>query len=506
MKIIISIVIILLSSHIIYSQDYIPNDNSLLSAIMWPDIPEKYRGTNGWKGDTIPHFTSSTFNYRLEIPNDIKNIPALVAKTKDINATVEVKRAKNLIYGTVEDRTISFIVTAENGIDTRTYNVELLPEGVQYQYPEQSISTVSSSVYLVSPGYSHEEKIYGIVAGTTVAGFMENIVKNNENQSLKVISSKDGSVLPPDAVLSWADTLMVISADTSNTTKYFLEIAETHWFPAILVSDVYPVWIDTEPKTGEEKNKPGRGTLTGMEYGTMLKTVLSHVWTSGGEILNVINSKGAYVPLRQLNFDTTYVHTTVHPDIFLEVIDERKLTSIIYQIKPESSPEDAFIVSDVYGVNQKQYRVEFVPGGTTVATFLRNVVPVMGATVQIVDSSGNPKTSGPLHPNDKVIVTSADGNTQVEYTFNMLTNAGSVAKKQNQVSIYPNPTSGEITINGIQPAGIIQIHDSSGILLLDKKIAGPSDVISLKNFSPGYYIISFHCKTGSTQTVKIIKK
>ena len=85
-----------------------------------------------------------------------------------------------------------------------------------------------------------------------------------------------------------------------------------------------------------------------------------------------------------LNFDTTYVHTTVHPDIFLELTDERKLTSIFYQIKPESSQKDAFIVSSVYGVNHKEYRVEFVPGGTTVATFRRNVVPVPGATVKIV--------------------------------------------------------------------------------------------------------------------------
>ncbi len=495
-------IVFLSLSHFIYSQDYIPNDNPLLSAIMWPDIPEKYRGNNGWKGDTIPGFTGSTFDYSLKVPNDIETIPALVAKTEDINATIGVKRAKYLVYGLAEDKTITFIVTAENGIDTRTYTVELLPEDVQH--PAQSISTVSSAVYKVTPGYSHEERIYGILEGTPVSDFMESIIQNNENQSLKVKSNKDGSELPPDAAISMGDTLVVVSADKSNTTKYCLEIDVSLWYPAILVSYVYPVFIDSEP--GKVKNEPGRGRLTGMEYGTMLKTVLSNVYVSHGQILNVINSRGAYVPLRQLNFDTTYVHTTVHPDIFLEVMHEGGLTSIIYQIIPESSQEDAFIVSHVYVVNQKEYLVEFVPGGTTVATFLRNVVPVLGATVKIVDKTGNPKASGPLHPNDKIVVTSADGKTKVEYTFSALTGACSVAEKQNQIRIYPNPTSGKITIDGIQPGGIIQVHNSSGILLLDKKITGYSETISLNSFSPGFYFISSHCKTGSIQTVKITKK
>lgn len=494
-------VVFLSLSHFIYSQNYIPNDNPLLSAIMWPDIPEKYRGNNGWKGDTIPGFTSLKFDYRLAVPNDIETIPALVAKTEDVNATVEVKRAKNLVYGTAEDKTISFIVTAENGIDTRTYTVELMPEEVQY--PAQSISTVSSAVYKVSPGYTHEERIYGLLTGTPVADFMENIIQNNEDQDLKVKSSKDGSELHPDAAISMGDTLVVVSADQSNTTKYILEIDESHWFPPILVSDVYPVFIDSEP--GKVKNEPGRGTLTGMEYGTMLKTVLSNVTISHGQILNVINSRGAYVPLRQLNFDTTYVHTTVHPDIFLEVMQEGGFSSIIYQIIPESSQEDAFIVSNVYGVNQKEYLLEFVPYGTTVATFLRNIVPVLGATVKIVDKTGNPKTSGPLHPNDKIVVTSADGSTRVEYTFNLLTGAGSVAKKQNQLIVYPNPTSEKITIDGIKPGGSIQIHNSTGVLLFNKKVIGNSDIISLISFSPGHYFVSVCFSSGAKETVKVIK-
>jgi hypothetical protein len=58
---------------------------------------------------------------------DVDGIPALIAKPQNLNATVEVQRATSL-SGSVEDRTVSFIVTAEDDSVTNTYNVELIKE------------------------------------------------------------------------------------------------------------------------------------------------------------------------------------------------------------------------------------------------------------------------------------------------------------------------------------------------------------------------------------------
>jgi hypothetical protein len=44
-------------------EDYIPNRTARLSAITWPDIPEYLKGIFGWKGDTIPSFTPTGYDY-----------------------------------------------------------------------------------------------------------------------------------------------------------------------------------------------------------------------------------------------------------------------------------------------------------------------------------------------------------------------------------------------------------------------------------------------------------
>ena len=124
---------------------YEPSRVALLSSITWPDIPEFYKGLFGWKGDTIPNFGSEIFNYNITVPQIFTGIPALVGKKLDLNSTVEVKRATSL-EGSVEDRTIRFTVTAEDGSSVNEYNIILnkaiLADKVQPNYADPIISEV----------------------------------------------------------------------------------------------------------------------------------------------------------------------------------------------------------------------------------------------------------------------------------------------------------------------------------------------------------------------------
>nr|MDA3832098.1 hypothetical protein [Spirochaetales bacterium] len=53
--------------------------------------------------------------------------------------------------------------------------------GQHYFHPvTQYMSTISSIVYKVSEGYSHDESIKGIVTGTTASEFLGNIIKKDE--------------------------------------------------------------------------------------------------------------------------------------------------------------------------------------------------------------------------------------------------------------------------------------------------------------------------------------
>ncbi len=671
-----------------------PNHNADLLSITWPDIPEHYKGLFGWVGDTIPGFNATTYNYRVTVPIDVDGIPALVAKTDNLNATVEVNRATSL-SGTVEERTISFIVTAEDDSVMNTYNVELIkeinpiniqpyngdpflselvfwdqwsnsfgeianpgnqpidlsnymiamqwiydpadmigarataddwldrydkyvpgykwvgqeqwavtpsileqdlnvnafllpgdvftfgyvatdgfiapswmpdyvwpvpaqldiqfnnytgngvyenpwneevsgngspirkwmnsqwymfkilndsiklglkpatdpndfellevfgmgedatwvvggktanmitnwirkphiyqgnpviqgsfgttPEDSEWTYTDQPYwqarnvgwpleilnvgndigqhfmdapthykSTVTSKVYKVSEGYSMNEQIRGLTTGTTVNQFLSGITKANEMQTLKVMGAN--GEITGDAVIMANDALEVMSADSTNTTKYVLDVTDEGLSSdAVLRSARYTITIDVEPKSATDGHE-GMGSVTGFEYGTSLKTVLANIDVPMGASMTVIDGEGAYVPLTTLNFDTAYVNVTVNEDIYLDVVAENGVTTILYQLVPAGTESDAFLLSDIYNVKQKEQLVEYVPRGTNVATLLSNVVAASGGSVKIVNKWGQERVDGGVADDDKIIVTSANGMYTKAYFISKLAN------------------------------------------------------------------------------------
>ena len=143
-------------------QEYKNETNASLSSITWPDIPEQLKGIFGWKGDTIPNFSTSTYNYRIVVPAEYDGIPALVAKKADVNANLTINRATSLT-GSVEAATIEFVVTAEDGTETNTYSVELVkeqtPDNIQPYHADPFISELVNNAQwsnrymeIVNPG------------------------------------------------------------------------------------------------------------------------------------------------------------------------------------------------------------------------------------------------------------------------------------------------------------------------------------------------------------------
>jgi hypothetical protein len=292
--------------------------------------------------------------------------------------------------------------------------------GKHYMFPVTSyMSTVTSVVYKVSEGYSMKEEIRGMTPGTTVGTFLSNLNKANEKQSLTVMSGD--AQLGTDDLLSMDDVLVVLSADSTNTSQYILEVSEEGLSSnAVLTSTLYEVVIENEPKSASATAEDGSAYITGFEYGTQLRTVLNNVNVPMGANLNIIDGEGAYVPLTRLNFDTAYVSVTVNANTYFEVVAENGVTRIVYQLQPRSSQNDAFILSDVYTVFQGENLVNFVPRGTNVQTFLANIVPSLGATFKLVDKMGFERTEGTVRVDDKVVVTSPNGLVTRAYHLAML--------------------------------------------------------------------------------------
>jgi len=269
-------------------------------------------------------------------------------------------------------------------------------------------STVSSNSYIVSSGFSMDETILGVVDGTTAAQFEANIIKADTGQVLTYWGS--AGILAADDVLADEDTLMVVSNDGVNTTKYILDVTAGGLSDdALLTSTEYTV-----AATGEE------GTIVGMEYGTTLKTVKGNVTVPVGATLTIVDGDNAPIPLVKLNYDTNYVDVQVTDDIYFECIAQDGATIITFQLKPTALASDAFVYSDILTIDQDKAIIDFIPLGTTVPVLFGHLVTSPGAEIVLVDKLGMERTFGEVSRDDKLIVTSDDETVTKVYYLSML--------------------------------------------------------------------------------------
>ena len=84
------------------------------------------------------------------------------------------------------------------------------------------------------------------------------------------------------------------------------------------------------------------------------------------------------------------------------------------------------------------------------------------------------------------------------------TTTGITAMPPNEVEIYPNPFSDQITISNLRP-GELRIVNSLGEIVLKKNLSDTSTSIDLSSFSPGIYVAEFRVgdKTEYRRIVKM---
>jgi hypothetical protein len=291
----------------------------------------------------------------------------------------------------------------------------VLDFGKHYFIPTTTyLSTVSSNFYRVSLGFDIED-IEGVVDGETVETFLPKLTKADPNQALKVVSGTDGSELAADAAITNGDTLIVISADSVNTTRYVLDVsADGLNSDAVLTSDVYTVEILEDPS--EDNDYMGEGAISGFPYMTTLETVLDNVTEPAGATITALDEEGHFVPVNRLNYDTMYVKATVSEETFLKVVAEDMVTTISYILVPDGTSDDANVYSDFFDVVQESRLINLVPPGISVERLFDKLYPSAGATMVVVDKSGLVReATGIVRYDDKLVVTSESGEVTNTY-------------------------------------------------------------------------------------------
>ncbi|MGE5447541.1 MAG: T9SS type A sorting domain-containing protein, partial [Bacteroidales bacterium] len=227
---------------------------------------------------------------------------------------------------------------------------------------------------------------------------------------LEVIPAAGGTKLADNAIVSNGDFLTVLSADSTNTSKYTLEVTENGLSSnTLLTSTQYTV-----------TQSGATGTIAGFAIDTKLKDVVAAVTVPAGATFNVVDANDAYMTLVKLNYDTLYNEVRVSDQIFFEVVAENGVNTTLYQLKPTVNASDAYVTSDVYSVDQFASLIQFIPGGTSVHSLLSNLYPATGATMKVYDKLGFERKDGDIYKDDKLVVTSADTHYAKAYYFSML--------------------------------------------------------------------------------------
>ena len=447
----------------------------------------------------------------------------------------------------------------------------------------QQKSTVTSKLYKVSPGYSNEETIRGLITATDVTGFYQGIIKSNADQVIKVTSGVNGIELAEAGVIVNGDTLVVLSADKTNTSRYILEVTDgglSH--DAVLVSTPYTIDV-----TG------ATGTVGGFDKNTSLKTVYESITVPVGASFTITDANDAYMSLTKLNYDSLYVDVLATDKIYFEVIAEDGTTQIVYQLMPTVNASEAYVTSDVYSVNELGSVIQFIPGGTSLSGLLINLYPATGATMTVYDKAGFERTSGDIYRDDKLVVTSADTKVNKTYYFSMLsflpptymafvisdvypinqvkqiiynvTMSSAISEFKNNlipsfganlkvvnaigientgsafvagdkllvtatdgtttatyliegvtgitpdavvssIKMYPNPTNGKVIVQGLAKGNRVQVFNTAGITLRDVIVENSTDYVSLVAQPAGIYIFVISAGNQHLTIQKIIKK
>jgi hypothetical protein len=95
----------------------------------------------------------------------------------------------------------------------------------------------------------------------------------------------------------------------------------------------------------------------------------------------------------------------------------------------------------------------------------------------------------------------------IEFTLNDLQSATNVDEGKadhHQIAVYPNPSSGQITIQGFNPGEVIEIHDSLGQLVEQVSINSMQEQLDLSYLPAGKYVIKT-TGNGNARKLTIIK-
>ena len=273
-------------------------------------------------------------------------------------------------------------------------------------------STVTSTLYLVSVGYQGIQSIQGDLSAVALETFYDNISKADEGQTLSVIDGSSGLDKDLTANMAGDDTLIVVSTDGKNLTKYAIIDLPLDDNAMLTALENSGITFEVDGETG---------LIKGVTYGAVLEDVMANIVAPPLANTSIIDQNGELAPYQVLNYDTVMVKTLVGASIYIEVISQNGINKVTYRFDPASAASDAFVISSIYEVDQDNNTISNLVQGSSPQLFWGNIEVVKGATATLVDKAGFERTEGYMNFDDKLAVVSEDLSVTKVYYLDFLT-------------------------------------------------------------------------------------
>jgi len=398
-----------------------------------------------------------------------------------------VKSGETALAGTdvISNGDILEVVSA-NGENTTNYVLEVSESGLNND------AKLTSEVYTVSESDT-EGTIEGIPVNILLTDVLANVALSDPNANLTVIDENDKYVSIKSLMYdsTYTDVLVndhtyfeVVAEDATTTILYKLVLDATE-SDAFVTSNVY--WVDQEA-----------ANIMFVPRNTAVSALLANLIPAPGATVKVIDKLGNERVLGDIYQDDKVVVTAAD----LVTVKTYYLSMLIQAAGlGETIDYLAYVLSDVYTVDQMGMTIydETLTGDCMRTDFLNNLIPAMGATVTVLTADGIESTSEDLNAGDVVQVTAMDGETVVIYTIQFAVSVNE--SSQNRITLYPNPTTGKIHIDGMESGNRIRVFNAMGAVIHDIVATSSIVSISLDHVPAGMYLV-----TAADARFKVIKK
>ena len=285
-------------------------------------------------------------------------------------------------------------------------------------------------------------------------------------------------------VLATPDVYFEVVAENGlNKVLYQLMPVSTHG-DAYITSDVYSV----------DQSASG---IQFVPAGTSVASLFRNVTPAPYATIEVIDKAG-------------FVRTTgiIQKDDKLVVTSKDGSTTKSYSFIESGivgGPYVAFVISDVYHIDQVSFLISGVTPGTSISEFKSKLYPGYGTTLKIIDANGNESAIVTIITGDRLMVTSADGTQSATYSIaiNTAVDTVDIASK---IRMGSNPTTGRVVVHGLEKGNRLRVLNPTGKAVHDVIADSSIETISLNDQPAGMYIFVVSDGTQLIKIQKIAKK